>query len=68
MQLTIEDLDAHAATLRMGAGNKFWASMWRFVNTFSGDDSERRAWRNFLAAWRTEVGGSEVSDVEVIGG
>ena len=68
MSLTIEDLDIHAATLEVGTGNKFWECVYRFVKTFSADEVECQAWRNFLAAWRTEVGGSEVNDVEVIGG
>lgn len=54
MVLSIEDVDAHAATLRMGTGNEFWVCMCRFVQTFAESDSEKRGWFEFLAAWRTE--------------
>jgi hypothetical protein len=64
MVLTVEDIDAHAALLRLGTGNTFWRAMCQFVNTFSENDSERRAWFEFLAAWREEL---EESDAQTIG-
>jgi hypothetical protein len=55
MCLSIEDIGTHAASLRMGTGNAFWQAMCRFVQTFAENDLEKRAWFEFLAAWREDL-------------